>query len=106
MGSYLYKVASKPFMLFEGRPVFKSTYAYKPYRSAWDAEKINKRLDFQTGVISTLRWWAKKSDEERRNVLVEHHGRIFELPYCSGAVIDDIAFNRIPVHTIPTLVNA
>lgn len=99
MGAYLYKVASKPCMVIDGEPVFDTSYAYKPYRS-WDAEKVNSKLDFQTGVTSARRWWAKKTEAERENVLIKNYERIYRIPYCDGAVIDDWAFDRTPVHIL------
>ena len=98
MGAYVYKVSSKPFMTFQGEPVYKSTYAYKPYYAAWDAEKANREMAFTSGAMACERWWKKKTSKERTDVLIEHCGRIYRVPYCDGAVIDDWAFDRTPVH--------
>lgn len=100
MGVYIYKVSSKPCMKYDGEPVYEATYAYKPYWMGMDAEKINKELDFRSGVVACQRWWAKKTPQERTNVLVKHYNEIIRVPYVDGAVYDS-AFDRKPVHTIP-----
>ena len=99
MGVYVYKISSKPCMTHEGRPVYKASYAYKPYWAAHDAEKVNQRFDFQTGVVSCQRYWNRKSEAERTNVLVLNYNRIYELAYCTGSVYDG-AFDKKPLAEI------
>lgn len=103
MGALLYKVSSKSCMTFEGKPVFRASYAFKPYRCD---EELNKKMEFRFGVCAARRWWAKKTPDQRRNVLILYGNEIFNVPFCDGAVIDDYAFDRKPIHIIPDMVNS
>jgi hypothetical protein len=94
MGAYVYKVSSKPHAVIDGRPVFRATYAYKPYSSFDTAHNV--RMAFRYGVTACQRWWAKKTPQERKNVLVQNYDHIYEVPYCDGALLDDYAFDRVP----------
>ena len=95
MGIYVYKIAAKSHRTYEGCPVYLASYAYKPY-SGWGGEKENGRMHFSSGATSCDRWWNRKTEEDRRDVLVENHKAIYRMSRGVGSVYDDI-FDKVPV---------
>lgn len=90
MGAYVYKVSTKPVGQFQGRPVYPSQFAYKPW-SGWSTEatQVNARLSFQSGCEALGAAWRRKSDREGlERVLALYGTTILEInPW--GSFVDD-----------------
>lgn len=86
MGVYVYKVSTKPIGTLQGRPVYPSQFAYKPY---WTDEASNRRMSFQSGCESLGAAWRRKADREGiEKILVTAGGSVMEIE-AMGAYYDD-----------------
>lgn len=86
MGVYVYKVSTKPIGTLQGRPVYPSQFAYKPY---WTDEASNRRMSFQSGCESLGAAWRRKADREGlEKILVTDGGSVVEIE-AMGAYYDD-----------------
>lgn len=98
MGVYVYKVSTKPIGTWQGRPVYPSQFAYKPY---WSDEAANARMSFQTGCQALGAAWRRKADREGLDkILVTAGGAVLELA-AMGAYYDDYVPPEACVGTSP-----
>ena len=90
MGTYCYRIKTKPKVLGDGNKVHLATFAYKAHPD-W---RVNRDWH-RRHVGPAERAWAKKPEDERRNVLVVEGGRVeagaavIEIDFCPGYYYDD-----------------
>ena len=98
MGDCIIRVKPKP-IITDGITYYDAVYAYKPWTSIGRHE-LNDKLSLRH-CGATFRAWDKKTDAQRRNVLVNYHGSIFLMKHCGGAFWD-YAFDKPPVGKVLT----
>jgi hypothetical protein len=92
MGDVIIRIQAKP-QVVDGITFYNTAYAYKPYNHL-GASKINAEFHRRT-CLHACRAWAARPDAEKKHILVNYHGYLYVLKYCTGTVYD-FAFDRKP----------
>ncbi len=90
MGAYVYKISTKPVGTFQGRPVYPSQFAYKPWLG-WRTEdtQANARMSFRSGCESLAAAWRRKAEREGTDTVFVLFGQTIIAVGPWGAFIDD-----------------
>lgn len=101
MGMLAYKVTTKPVATLDNRPVYKATFAFKPWTGWRDGDRqANAVMEFQSGVCRLRSLWRRRPTEECKNVLVTTDGQtVYEIAHMDGLLYDDVDFDTKPYKT-------